>query len=445
MTRMNTKLPLVTRLSILQQGEYEWRQYEEWKKNNPGFDEIIDPKRWTLKLRTLSLLAVTLGSLVGYDTVLRWGIALLSVPQSIITSASLCIARLLLRWYQARGLKVVAICGSYAKTSTKHIMSHVFSQSLVVVATPGNINRLLGFARLLFSVVTGHTQVFVVEMGEYDRGDIRDMVAFLSPDIVVITPITVAHLERFTSGEEIETEIFDAIRYSDADAIVHMHNKKAFERQNLDRHVEWYGEKQITEVTVSRAGTEFVLTHGEEKYSAFIQLFGEHNAVNTLPAFLVGKRLGLSAQGCIAALASVPVVPHRLEPTLLERGILLLDNGYNSNPQSAKEALKVLAQIEGAQKVVSTPGFVELGKDQEKYNTELGEHIAAVADLCIVIRSMNYDALVRGLQRGGMSDAHILSADGEEEGMNLVASKLKPMAVVLFENSVPALYLKKSS
>ncbi len=437
------KLSLVTRLSILQQGEYEWNHYQDWINSHPTWVEEITPKKWTVKLQLLSFFATVFSPLIGVDHSLQLGLVVLSLPQVLITSVTLFAAIVKLRIFQARGLQVIAIAGSYGKTSTKEILQHVVSAQYKSHKTPGNINRSLGIAREILQKLQGDHQYFFVELGEYNRGEIRQMVKMLRPCTVVITPITIAHLERFESLDEITEELFDAVRFSHAHAIIAKENEKNLPADlQTKKDISWYGEDDISQVEISRAGTEYVYSKKEQEISCFIPLYGKHNAVNTLPALIFGESIGISDDKLKQALSTLPFVPHRLEPTLLEQQILLLDNGYNSNPQSAVQALSVLRSLEGSQKIVTTPGFVELGAVQEKENTLLGERIAKVADMAVVIESVNHDALIRGLQKGGMKQSNIISAATEEDGMNKLQGKLKPSAIILFENSIPQLYRK---
>ncbi len=431
------KIPLITRLAILQQGEYEWRQYLEWRSTHTDYTDEIQPKQLTLKLQILKAFARIFSALIGIDAALHLGIQLLSFPQAFITWMIISVARIKLRYLQQRGLYVVAVCGSYAKTSTKHILHHVLATSFPTHMTPGNINRSIGIAReILFQLNPTH-KVFIVEMGEYDRGDIQQMTQFVHPSAVIITPITIAHLERFSNADEIETEIFDAARYSKAHVFVHERNEESLAHQKI-KEAELYSPSFLDNVHVSRAGTEFQVKGIDGEF--FIPLFGRHNAENTLPAILLGQKMGMTVEQIKTALSSLPFVPHRLEPTLLENNILLLDNGYNANPQSSKETLAVLKQLEGSVKIVCTPGFVELGSKQEEENEKLGERIAKVADVCLIMKGVNTDSLRKGLRRGGMKEDDIYEAANEIEGMNLISSRFAPSSIVLFENSIPQLY-----
>lgn len=410
-------ITLDTKLAILQQCEYEWPRYQKWLDENKNTSVQVQPKKWTTKLKLLRAMSTVFP--------LQISLTLLQQPQNLITWSLVTKARMKLRRLQASKLIVVAIAGSYAKTSTKYIAHHVLTGSKKVVMTPENINTPIGIARFILNQMTGKEEVFIAELGEYYPGDIANLVHFLSPDFKILTPVGYAHLERFGSEAALKKGLEELI---DTEAT----KGKSFV-YGTD-----YDASKITHVSVTRAGTEFVY----ESKNYFIPLFGAHNAVNSLPGLWLAQELGIESSTVQSALASVAYVPHRLEPTQLEHNILLLDNGYNSNPASARESLAVLQALDAPQKIVSTPGFIELGPTQEAENETLGKEIARVADICIVIQSVNADAIKRGLQAGGFTKAQIIEASGEEEGMNLVSSLTKPSAIILFENSVPELYKK---
>ena len=64
-------------------------------------------------------------------------------------------------------------------------------------------------------------------------------------------------------------------------------------------------------------------------------------------------------------------VAHRLE--LINRGnITIIDDSYNSNPVSSKSAIDTLLEFEGTH-IIVTPGLIELGSNEDKYNFELGK------------------------------------------------------------------------
>ena len=98
---------------------------------------------------------------------------------------------------------VVAVTGSYGKTSTKDHIAHLVARSRTVVATPASFNNRAGLARAVNEHLADGTEVFVAEMGTYGPGEIAELCRWCPPDIAVITAIGPVHLERFGSEERI--------------------------------------------------------------------------------------------------------------------------------------------------------------------------------------------------------------------------------------------------
>lgn len=406
---------LETKLAILQQSEYEWPRFRQWMQSHSDSQEHVSPKKWTTKLKILRFFAPVMG--------LHTTLLILEVPKHLIISSTVLLATIKLRMLQRQGLQVVAIAGSYGKTSTKYIAHHVLSGSKKVLMTPENINTPIGIARVILSKLSSTHQVFLAELGEYYPGDISALTRFLAPDYKILTPVGYAHLERFGTEEKLRKGLMELVTT--------MPNKGEHFVFGKD-----YGDEHIQDVQVSRAGTEF--NYFGESY--FIPLYGKHNALNCLPTLWLASKLGITSSTVKEKLSSLPFIPHRLEPTQLEHNILLLDNGYNANPGSSKETLEVIRVLEGSQKIIFTPGYVDMGDYQEKENEKLGENIAGIADICVVIDGVNSDAIARGLKHSHFPDEKIIHAKGEQEGMELISKKVKPSAVILFENSVPELY-----
>lgn len=437
---MNTH-KLTTLLSILQQSEYDNRELRSWIDTHTTPVDS-EPKKWTPKLQLLKTLTTLTAPLVGTLPSLYFWNSVIAIPQSLVVVCIVLLATIKLRFLHWRGLTSIAIAGSYAKTSTRSILYHVLSEKFSVLQPQENYNTPIGIAKtILFSLTSKH-QIFLTELGEYYRGDIRNLVRFVSPDYKILTPIGYAHLGKFKTQDNLENGLLELLTTNPkSDSLCVSTNKKiVLSHQIPTTKLDWYGDDDIVSSTVTRSGTEFTSPRYSDQ-PIYIPLFGKHNAINTLPAFWIGKKLGISNQEIINRLSTIPYIPHRLEPTHVENNILLLDNGYNANPGSSRESLAVLEAMNGSQKIICTPGFVDLGTYQEKENEEFGKNIAKICDLCIVITSVNHDAIIKGLLLGGMKKDSIISANSEIEGMNAIKERLLPSAVVLFENSVPQLYL----
>lgn len=116
----------------------------------------------------------------------------------------------------------------------------------------------------------------------------------------------------------------------------------------------------------------------------------------------------------------------------------IIDNTYNTNPESAKTSLKLLHDTPGSQKILITPGLVELGKEHNKYNREFAEGSTKVADMIIIVGEYAKKALLSGLKN--FPKEKIYTVSSLSDAMNLVSQIAKPDAVVLLENDLPDQY-----
>jgi hypothetical protein len=104
---------------------------------------------------------------------------------------------------------VIAITGSYGKTSVKHILGHILETAAPTLITPGSVNTAMGIARVIRERLRPHHRYFVVEMGAYGPGSIRRLCALTPPKMGIVTAIGVAHYERFKSLETVAEAKFE--------------------------------------------------------------------------------------------------------------------------------------------------------------------------------------------------------------------------------------------
>ena len=103
-------------------------------------------------------------------------------------------------------LKVVAITGSYGKTSTKFVIDTFLKERLSVCVTPGSFNTPMGICKVINNDLNANHQVLILEMGARYEGNIKELCDIAQPDISVVTNVGIAHLETFGSKEAIAWE-----------------------------------------------------------------------------------------------------------------------------------------------------------------------------------------------------------------------------------------------
>ncbi len=99
--------------------------------------------------------------------------------------------------------QVVAITGSFGKTSTKEHLRDILGAARTVVASPASFNNRAGLSRTILEHLVPGTQILIAEMGMYGPGEIADLCSWIQPEISVITAIAPVHLERVGSVDRI--------------------------------------------------------------------------------------------------------------------------------------------------------------------------------------------------------------------------------------------------
>jgi UDP-N-acetylmuramoyl-tripeptide--D-alanyl-D-alanine ligase len=444
---MSAPFSLNTLLAILQQSEYELPRVEKWWQAHQHDTNLpqIEPEKWTTKLkffRRVYFLTPFLPPLLR----LKMGLALFTplefcVRQSIYTAAKMKLQ--LLRW---KGLKVVAIAGSYGKTSTKHILAHTLGSSLKLCITPTSINTPLGISQVILKQLSASHQVFVVELGEYNLGDISRFCRLIRPQYGILTPVGRQHLERLESLEKIVEMMLELPAFLKYDT-----NKlllsDVYQSYLKNHSLHFYGQSstaqiRVSEPHVSRAGTEFTIVDDtqHQTFSAFSPLLGAHQAANVLPSYWLGRKLGVDPQALLARLATMPYITRRHEPTLAEHNVLILDNSYNTNPESVGESLKLLNQLDASNRIFITPGFVELGESADEIHFRFGKQLATQVDWLGLLEAPSNEAIIKGFLAGGQKRQHVVQGKTDQE----VVAKLQPHitsgSVIIFEGGFQEIY-----
>ena len=174
-----------------------------------------------------------------------------------------------------------------------------------------------------------------------------------------------------------------------------------------------------------------------KEYEFHTRLVGECNISNLTAAVIAALKLGVEEKKIAYAIEKIEQVEHRLNMKRTAGGVTIIDDAYNSNPTGSKMALDVLSAMKQGQRIIVTPGMVELGDRQYELNKELGAYAAGRADKIIVVGQYNKDALSEGVAEGGATEEQVLFAATFNEAQQLLSKILKRGDTVLYENDLP--------
>ena len=346
------------------------------------------------------------------------------------------------------GLKIIGITGSYGKTSTKHYLHRILSEQFSTTMTPGSFNTTMGVIRTVREHLRPYDEVFIVEMGAKQSGDIKEICDLVHPAVGIITAVGEQHLESFKTIENVQRTKFELADAVPSNGFVVLNNdfQMVASREVKNTEAVRYGVSHTgeadfiaSEVVYTPFGTTFTVTGKglDEPLVLHTKLVGECNVSNLMAAVIVALRLGVDRDKICYAVEQIEQVEHRLNMKRTPAGITIIDDAFNSNPAGSRMALDVLSMMKPGKRIIITPGMIELGELQEKANKEFGRHMADCADVAIIVGHYNRDAIMAGLEESDMSKENIHTVDDFAEAQRLLQAIARSGDTVLYENDLP--------
>jgi UDP-N-acetylmuramoyl-tripeptide--D-alanyl-D-alanine ligase len=321
-------------------------------------------------------------------------------------------------------VKVVAITGSNGKTTTKEMTAQALSAAFRVLRTEGNLNNLIGLPLMLLRLSDEH-EVAVLEMGMNVPGEVRRLKEIAEPQVSLITNVGRAHLEFLGSLEAIaraKGELWEGLKPEDwiavnADdprvvelaAAVHCRKKTFGIRQRAEVSAE------DVSVEVAR-GTRFSLKLDGKRIPIQLNTFGRHNVYNALGAAALAAIMGLDAEKIAAGLERFHPYAGRGRIHPLGRGLRLLDDTYNSNPDSLQATLAAFGEMKGETRGLVVLGdMLELGPGTAGFHEEAGKHVGALGFEHLFLCGEQREHLAGGAKSAGMEESRIHTFASPEE------------------------------
>ncbi len=342
-----------------------------------------------------------------------------------------------------RGMAVVGITGSFGKTGVKKYLTAMLSRKYRTQCTPKSFNTPMGICRSV-NGLPADTEIFVVEMGARRRGDIARLCRLTDPCYGVITGVTAQHMETFGSIDNVyaaKKELPDSVCagggtccFNTANALAaRMYSECGGRKISSGPN----GDVRAEDVSVGSFGSAFTLRFPSgEKVRCKTRLLGRANVQNVTLAAAAAYDLGVSPADIADAISELTPAEHRMQP-IVSRGMTIIDDSYNANPEGVRNAFDAIARFEG-KKAVATQGIVEGGKDGARLNEELGRELAAVADVVVLI-GKNAPDIRRGLTSAGYRGT-LFVVRGLEDAKHVFATGLGGVSVLLIQNDLPDNY-----
>lgn len=380
------------------------------------------------------------------------------------------LAKLVIRKYKP---KVVGITGSVGKTSTKEAIFSVLDNKFNINRSIKNYNNEIGLPLIIFGKESGNRNIFkwllifiyvikiliftkkdypevlILEMGADKVGDIKYLTSIAKPHIALITAIGSSHLENFGSIKNIIKEkgsILDRLNNDDY-ALLNQDDKEVIKfKEKTKAKVRSFGRNKESDIYISNInislkddiiGTSFKLNNKGSEIPIFLpNVLGWQHAQAAAAATAVGLSLGMNLVDIANNLLKYKPAKGR---TNLIKGIknsYIIDDTYNSSPESSILALEILNDIPAQGRKIAVFGdMLELGKLSEEGHVQIGKKVVELnIDYLFVIGEKSRD-IARGAKEAGMSEDSIFYFPFNEEAGLFIQDRMKEGDIVLVKGS----------
>ena len=329
------------------------------------------------------------------------------------------------------GGTVVAVAGSNGKTTTKELIAAALGTRLRVHATQGNLNNHVGVPLTLLSIPDS-AEVAVIEIGTNHPGEVAALREAVRPDISVVTSIGEEHLEGLGTLHGVLQE--ESAVFQDADLAVtpRAQPQVAEAARGKARRVIEAG-LDAGDVRPDAWGLDASAkgwcTFGDSRLE--MPFVGLHNLRNAMLAIAVARACGVPDDMAIAGMTALrtPSMRSAQEPL---GGLLLLNDAYNANPASAREALNTMEAISTPRpRVVVLGSMLELGSEGPALHDAIAR--AALETRADVIAGVGL--FVAAFARVAPADSRVVTAEDADALWPLLRHRIPADALVLLKGS----------
>ena len=305
------------------------------------------------------------------------------VPIITVKDTAVALGDLAKVWRKKLMAKVVAVTGSSGKTTVKDMIADLLSEKFRVSKTKNNDNNHIGVPLTIFNTNEKH-QVLVAELGTNHFGEIPYTSGIISPDYALITNIGASHLQYLKNKKGVWKEkstIFDEtisnngklfINYDDPLIRSYMVKGESSVKYSLNSRTDVFG--KIKKYTDDGRPVIELVKNGKRILTE-LPLYGEQSANSFVAAAAVALEFGISKTSLLKGLSKVKMPKGRMNVIKL-KDFVLIDDTYNSNPESAKAAIELVGRIKThKRKVLFLGDMLELGKYEIPLHEELARSV----------------------------------------------------------------------
>ena len=329
------------------------------------------------------------------------------------------------------GVQVIAVTGSYGKTSVKDMLAALVDKS---IAPSGSCNTPLGISSFVNRTNLDGAKFLILEFGARRKGDIKQLCTLFKPVSGVVTGVCAQHLSTFGTvdrvlktkcelPESLPENGFCVVNSADEyyEKIVQCGAcKMVSSRQNL----------QIERLGVDFNGTKLSVTVNGQNREVTLPQISDYVVDTFAMCLQTALQLGQTLDETLQRVDKIKQTPHRMQ-LMKGANCHVIDDSYNGSIVGVKSCCKTLAHFQ-CTKVAITQGLVECGRSSYALNVECGKLLGEACDVAVVLGHNSY-SLAEGLDK---TNCKVVFAQNLTQAVN-IANKYANGGLILFQNDLP--------
>lgn len=340
--------------------------------------------------------------------------------------------------------KVIALTGSVGKTSTKEMIEAVlrahYKNPLV---SKGNNNSMFSITRNI-QKLKRPTNVYLQEVGAFAPRTIEISAKQLEADMAVYTNIGVSHVESYGSREELAKDKLSLSTYGKPDGLAfvnyddeilmsHPFTQKVITYSLRNEEADYYA-KNIKKT--EEAGLRFTIVDklSGEEHNAEVFVPGEHNVLNAVVAYAVGRALKLKPEEILAGIAEYR--PSGMRQNIIHPcGYHIFADCYNSSLLAIENTLAAMDDIpvaNGGRRIAVLGDILALGDISEETHHQIAGVLAKHKVDLLLAYGINIRLTVEDAAKLGIESKYFADRQKLEDEIRAV---VKPEDLVLFKAS----------
>ncbi len=329
------------------------------------------------------------------------------LPLCILVPDTLAALQTVARFWRGKlTLKTIGITGSIGKSTTKELAADVLAQHYATARNYGNLNNEIGLPISLLRLGNGFDRA-ILEMGFYVPGEIAFLCELAKPEIGIVTNVTPVHAERAGSLEVIAAGKAELVQALPAHGWAILNHDDPLVRAMSEKtaaKVFYYGTTPDADLWADEIvglginGLKFKLHHRSDVIDMQVPMVGKHSIMTILRSVALAIVEGLTWREISDGL-KFSRSQLRLVVVHLKNGATLLDDSYNSSPDSCVAALDLLSEMPG-RKVAILGDMLELGSYEVEGHERVGKKAAESANALIAIGNRARTFVVAAVAHG---------------------------------------------